>query len=81
MLAVLGQLDSIQNRVKRVIGLPKKSLKNEYEDQCIQPLRQRRQLEHSPLHRMLPKTKQKKKQTNKNTDKIDNRVLFQGFKS
>ena len=34
----LAQLDSIQNRAKRVIGLPS----NEYEDHCIQPLSHRR---------------------------------------
>ena len=33
-----NQLDSIQNRAKRVIGLPS----NEYEDNRIQPLSHRR---------------------------------------
>ena len=40
----LAQLDSIQNRAKRVIGLPT----NEYEDHRMQPLSHRRQLEQPP---------------------------------
>ena len=48
----LAQLDSIQNRAKRVIGLPT----NEYEDHRIQPLSHRRAVGAATLfHRMFYK--------------------------